>query len=370
MRILHICDSLRVSSGVSTMVVGLYKQIHDSNIKMDFLFFYRPEADSYEQEIMENGSEVYYIETPLSARNFLSSVKKCKIFFKNNGNKYDIIHLHSPTINEFTLRYAKKYSNARLIMHSHSSMTSPNPIKKFINSILLFNVKKYATDFFACSTVAGEFLYGKKFMKKRNVELILNAVSPEKYFCSVEKYNALRKKYKIEDKTVVMHISNFSYIKNHMFLCDVIKECVEKNDKFLFIFVGEGVAKTEFENKINKMNLSAYVRFAGKHIDVTGFYHISDLLILPSLKEGLPLTAVEAQASGIPCFLSDTITREADVGGAEYIPLEKKYWIEKILSFKPYSDKQKHELSTKFKKSELNIENVAKKVQTIYESIK
>lgn len=259
-KILCIVDHLKISSGVSSIVLNLYRNIAD--MQFDFMVC-KQVADSYEKEILKRGSKIYYTGNPLSINEYINSVCRIRYFFKKYSKEYDIVHLHSPTLAEFTLRYAKKYGIPYRIVHSHSTMMSTNKVKSVINKFLIRRIKKYATDYWACSAEAANFLYGEKFCELNRVELIKNAIDTSLYFFSEEKRIRVRKKYNISN-IVVTHISNFSYIKNHMFLVDVIKQCISQKDNFIFVFVGEGPARTEFEKKINEMGLSSNVLFVGK----------------------------------------------------------------------------------------------------------
>lgn len=364
-RVLNIVDTLNVSCGVCTIVMNLFKHIKCNDIYFDFMVCKTAE-ESYEKEILEKGSLIYHVGNPLAVTEHISAICKIESFFKEHSKEYDVVHLHSPTLAEFTLKYAKKYGIPHRIVHSHSTVMSTNKVKTVINNFLIQRIKKYATDYWACSTEAAKFLYGDKFCNLNRVELIKNAIDTSMYRFSEEKYIRVREKYNLGENIVITHISNFSYIKNHMFLIDVINECVSKKDKLIFVFVGDGPAKAEFEKKINEEGLSPNVIFVGRKKDVADFYAMSDLVILPSLKEGLPLTVVEAQAGGVPCYISDTITTEANVGGVKYLPIEKSIWVKELLEFTPLKKEERERLSRLVEESFFNIIREAQRVKNLY----
>jgi len=362
MRILHILTNLAVDSGVSSVIMGMYRNITD--VDFDFLVLKKYEA-SYHEEIEKKGGRIYYVGNVLSLKAFFSSLRNIKSFFKNHANEYEAVHLHVPTMSYFTLKYAKKYKIKNRIIHSHSSMTSPNKIKAFINQILMGG-KRYASIFWACSSKAAEFLYGEEFLKRNKVEIIKNAVDTEKFHFSERTRCDVREELGLTDKKVITHISNFSPIKNLYFLLPVMERMAKKDKSVVFLFVGDGPTKAEMEKRALRAGLADNVKFIGRQTEIYKFLCASDLLLLPSVKEGLPVTVIEAQACGLPCFVSDTVTHECNVGAAEFLELKPDMWYDKISELCVLSDSERKDLSEKFVSSPYNILNEAKRIESLY----
>ncbi len=369
MKILMILDNLSCDSGVSSIVMNLYNRIDRNKIQIDFLIF-KEGNNSYAEEIRKNGSEIFCLKSPLKPGQSLRAILNLKKFFKNNAKNYDIVHLHSPTLNEFTLKYARKYGIKNRIIHSHSTMMSSNKIKKFLNKILLRNTCKYANKYWACSTEAAIFLYGKVFCENHSIELIKNAVEPDKYRYDCEKRNKLIEEYDIQDKTVIAHISNFNPIKNVIFLIPIIERTLKIRDDIVFIFIGDGQTKKNVEEKIKEKSLERYCIFLGRRSDVPNLLNLTDALVLPSIKEGLPIITIEAQANGVSCLISDSVTRETDIGNAKFIPLIQEKWVNEIVKIKPISDAERLKLCEFINKTDFNIEKEANRLQQIYTSMK
>ena len=368
LRILQIIDNISVDAGVSSMIMNIYRKIDRTKLQFDFLVCNKAEdrGKNYESEIRQLGGKVFYFGSPLSIESCLSSVRNADKFFKERGCVYRAVHLHTPTIAEFTLKYAKKYGIKIRIVHSHSTMLSTNRIKTIINKYLVSRIKRYATDYWACSTEAAKFLYGEKFVLKHGVELIWNCVEPEKYLYDEKVRNSMREKYGIKNKYVITHISNFTVIKNHFFLIDVIKKVVKKNKNVMFCFIGDGDMRYEFENRLREEGVISYCVFIGRTTSIPEYLSCSDLVILPSIKEGLPVTIVEAQANGVKCILSDSITRECDVSDCIFLPLDVDTWASSIIknSFDKKSDRKKR--SEIFRNSKFNIARQIVNIENIY----
>lgn len=146
-----------------------------------------------------------------------------------------------------------------------------------------------------------------------------------------------RNELQIQDKFVIGHIGRFHYVKNHQFLIDIFKSIYEINKNSVLIMVGDGEERITIEQKVKNLGFSKNVIFTGVRIDVHELLQAFDLFVFPSFYEGLPLTLIEAQASGLPCIVSDRITRDVEVTDMiKFISLDKKadYWAEKILEIK------------------------------------
>lgn len=365
MRILQIIDHVGVDAGISSVVMNLYRNMDYTKIQFDFLVCSKRE-ESYENEIVSRGGKLFFVGNPLSVREIGSACYNVNLFFKEHAEEYKIVQLHSPTMALFTLRYAKKYGVEKRIVHSHSTMTSTNKLKCVANRFLMEQVFRYGNEFWACSTEAAVFLYGEKFCSEKRFEIIWNAVDTKKFTFVEEIRNRVRNEYHLNDYCVVAHVSNFSPIKNVSFLIPVMKNVIRKRKDIRFLFIGEGPTWAGFKQEVECFELSEYCVFMGRVHNVQDYLQGADLLLLPSLKEGLPISVIEAQASGLECLLSDTITKEVDVGSVKYLPLKESVWEQEIGNREVISQKQRQERSELFRKSRFNIINEAARVEKLY----
>lgn len=365
MRLLMILDNLSHDSGVSSIVINLYKHIDRSKVSVDFLIF-KEGNDSYIEEVKKSGSRVYCLSNPLSIKLFVKSYFQLKHFFKTNSKNYDIVHLHSPTLNEFTLKFAKKYGIQNRIIHSHSTMTSLNKIKKIANKVLQRNILSYANHFWSCSTEAAHFLYGKDFCSKHEIVLIKNAVKPELYTFNLDTRLSIRSKLCMDENIIISHVSNFSPIKNVHFLIEPFESAVKKNSKLRLLLIGDGPTLGQVKKIVEEKNLIDYVRFTGRIKNVNEYLNAIDYLVLPSIKEGLPVAVVEAQANGIPCIISDSITKEVNVGNVTFLPLNISKWLVAFESLTYTDINKRNDNCERFKHSVFNIHNEAKRVERLY----
>ena len=157
--------------------------------------------------------------------------------------------------------------------------------------------------------------------------------------------------------------------KNHEYLIDVFaslhKEC---NDAVLLLF-GDGELRESMQQKVKKLHLEESVHFMGTTNEMQKMYQAMDVFVMPSFCEGLPVAGVEAQASGLPVLLADTITKEVDVTDCvKYFPLskDKSAWVKEIQSFRDF---KRYSRIEELRKAGFDEKDVAKYFQDFYLNI-
>lgn len=306
-RVLHVLGGLN-RGGAETMVMNLYRNIDRSKVQFDFIVHTKNKCD-YDEEIKALGGRIYSIPK-YNGKNHLHYKKEWYKFLEEH-TEYRIIHGHVRSTASIYLKIAKKLGR-KTIAHSHNT-SSGNGISAIVKNILQYSIRYTADYLFACSVTSGEWLFGKKACKNNNFYLIKNAIDTNQYIFNNQIRDKVRKKLKIEDKFVVGHIGRFHHQKNHNYLIDVFKEIYEINKKSILILVGDGDLRHSIEKKINDLGLSDNVIFTGVTDNVSELLQAMDVFVFPSLYEGLPVTLVEAQAAGLQCFISDTITSEINI---------------------------------------------------------
>lgn len=331
-KVLYFVDRM-LKGGIQALVVDWVSGFDKEKIQVDFLLLDDGKHYELEDTLKELGCNVFklngiWIKTPFD---FISQDNALRKFY-NNHNDYKVIHFHSSSKNYLVLKYAKKYKIPIRIVHSHSTrFQGKNIIKKFFGNILKPMLVKYATDYFACSEVAGRWLFGKKIVNSNKFKIICNAIDYNKFkfngtYC-VEK----RKEFGFnKDNIVIGNVGRFSKVKNHKFIIDIFKECYKINNKYRLLLIGTGELEEKIKDKVEKLGLSNYVVFAGFRNDVNECIQAMNCFLMPSLYEGLPVAGIEAQASGLQCFFSyKVITEEVKItDGVNFISLDNnaKEW--------------------------------------------
>lgn len=290
----------------------------------------------FENEILEMGSKIHYISC-YAEENREQFIKE---FNSILDEKYDVVHLHTKQWKSFLVEELCKAKGVKkVIVHAHSSgIDTFDEAKRAFELQLHECVKKefsveMATDFWACSEMAADFLF-KGQIPKEQIKLMPNAIEIDKYVYNEEMRNELRKNLGLEDSFVIGHVGRFVYQKNHDFLIDVFEETVKKLPTAKLLLLGEGELCEEIRKKVRKLGLDDKVIFMGKKNDVQLWYQVMDVFLLPSRFEGLPIALIEAQAAGLPCIGSDSISKEVKVTkNVCFLPFAKMKWVEQILNY-------------------------------------
>lgn len=362
-RVLHVVVQTD-QGGIENFIMNLYRNIDKDKIQFDFLK-HRYTTGYFDEEIKRFGGRIYSV-LPFNTKNLLTKryQKSLNDFFKNNT--YNIVHSHVNTWSGYVLEAAFNNKVPVRISHAHSSYRKGNDlskIKSIIKTIPKKKIPKYATVCFACSEAAGKWLYNNQ-----SYTVINNAIDTEK-FCFNEK---TRKKIRnqmniLEDQLVLGHVGSFSYPKNHEFLIDIFNEVHKEKPDSILLLVGDGELKKSIEKKVNLLDLQDSVIFTGVRSDVSDLMQAMDAFVFPSHFEGLPVTLIEAQASGLPCFTSSNVTNEAKITEqVEFIDLEQtaRDWTKKILFVeKSYF---RTDLNENIYKNKYDVKENAKQLERFY----
>ena len=229
---------------------------------------------------------------------------------------YDVVHIDTDLLSRYDVaKVARKAGVKKVIIHSHNAMRDLHGIQKIPLAAKLERhlIGKYATDLAACSKEAAKWLFSSKDQAK--VRIIHNGIDRAQYTFSKERRQKLRTSLKISDDTLVLgNIGRLAGQKNQLFLLDIFKE-VARLTKAKLILIGSGDKEAEIRNKIAKEGLTDQVILIKATDQVPDYLFAMDVFVMPSLYEGLPMTLLEAQTSGLPCVISDVISSEMDFPG-------------------------------------------------------
>lgn len=350
-RILFFVPNL-FSGGTETFIMNMYRNIDRTKYQFDFAV-HTNKKGVFEEEIEKLGGRIFRFSIK-DDKNFIRYSKDLNSFFDKH-KEYKIVHSCMPSIAWIYLKIAKKHGVNIRIAHSHSAGFDHNfrGILKHINTMF---IKNYSNLNLACSNLAGKYMFGNK-----DFTIVHNAIDINKYVYNEESRNEIRNGLEIDDKVVIGHIGRISKEKNHLFMIELMKRLP---NKYVLLCVGSGPDQSKIQEIINEENLSDRIILVGNKPDAYKYYSAFDLFILPSLYEGLPTVAVEAQVSGLKCLLSSNITDEVNINGdVKFIELDVEKWKSNIL--KMNIERNKVDLLS-FKSYDIKYE--AKALEKIYES--
>lgn len=323
-----------VRGGVTQYALNNWNFIDKNKFQFDFVTF-GGKLD-FEEELTEQGCKVHYISCYAEdeQEKFATEINR---MLENN---YDALHLHTEYWRSFFVEeLAIKYGVPKIIIHSHNSDIDVDGITPEERARLTRQheaVKRQispalATDFWACSRSAADWLFGEQIPSER-IRYLPNAVLAEAYSYKAAVRDLYRKQFDLAGCFVVGHVGRFARQKNHAFLIEVFRGIADRMQNARLLLIGIGPLEDEIRERVRECDLTERVLFLGKRDDVHGLLQAMDVFVLPSRFEGLPIVLVEAQAAGLQCVASVQVTREADItGNVAFSPLEVEAWQEAIL---------------------------------------
>lgn len=326
-RVLQVLDGLGIG-GAETMIMNIYRAVDKNKVQFDFII-HESELQHFENEAKSYGSIIYRFPSPRE-NNIFYIKKYWNVFFEKHP-EYRILHSHIRSFATIFIPVAKKHGVVTIV-HSHSTSNGNNFVG-ILKNIMQFPLRFQADYLFACSIASGIWLFGKKSIEKSNFYIIKNAVDASKYQFNKETRLKYRKNLGVENCRTYIHIGRFHESKNHEFLIKIFAEWIKNHPNDKLLLVGDGELKDKIVSEIYSLNLNNNIIALGARIDIANLLQAADCFIFPSKWEGLPVSVIEAQASGIPCLISDKITNEVFITQqAIAVPIDNgiKPWIEKM----------------------------------------
>lgn len=299
MRVLMLVPNLRIANGVASFVMNYLRNVDHDAVRVDIAAYGRGESPYY-AEVEAFGGKVYFLP---DVKNLPSHIKACRRIL--HEGQYDVVHDNTLHISLPMMRCAKQVGVSVRILHSHSSKMGETAVKNLRNSALRPVLCASATEYLACSRLAGRTLFGK-----RAFTVLPNVIQTEKYRFDEAVRDSVREKVHAADKLVVGTVGRLADQKNPFFAIDVFEALLKQVPNAEYWWVGSGNLEQRVRRYVREKGLSEQVRLLGSRNDVVDLYCAMDVFFLPSLFEGLPVTGVEAQAMGLPTVASDTVTRE------------------------------------------------------------
>lgn len=326
-RILHVVSSLNVGSGIMNVIMNYYRVLKNTII-FDFLYFSEFEL-SFKNEIEAYGGKTYRIEKPTLNKYFISDGSVASIL-----ENYKVIHIHEVLLIPIIGINKSDYSS--IIAHSHSTKHSHKLISRFRNQIIKYLSIQYIDYRLACSLAAGIHYFGKSFMERSSDWVVENAVDYKNFKYDETRGHMFRQSLNLNDEIVICQIGRFDKNKNQLFslkLCKLLNSNQTVNYKM--VFIGDGEFSKKEKKLIKKYKLEKKLIVLKKIRDMSSVYNGSDILIMPSIFEGIPLSVIEAQVSNLTCLVSDTIDRHVSISNyTQFLSLlDMKSWINAIQSF-------------------------------------
>lgn len=312
--------------GVESYIITQLRYINKEKIQIDFLVPDEMEKLAYEDEIIGLGSKIYrsYIRWKNSFWGHYYTLYK---FFNEHKNEYDIAvgnYLDLQNINFLIM--AKLFGIKICIAHAHMAGESrKNIIKYFLVKINRLLALYFCDYLWACSEVAGKWMFGKFLWNKKNKLVIKNTIDNDKYKYNELIRNRIRTSLNINDSFVIGHVGRFAEQKNHEFILEIYSKIVKKIPKSYLILIGKGKLEKKIKRRAKELKLDDKILFLGEVDNVNELLQAMDIFLFPSKHEGLPVALIEAQAAGLKVYTSkEGVSEEVKITNlVEFISLKK-----------------------------------------------
>lgn len=363
LRVLHIMSGF--GGGISSFIQNKAEQMLQYNVQFDVLT-YDDCSSTFIEAIQATGGDVYKLINP--------KTQGWRAFYKSYTNvlktyKYDAIHCH---INGYrTLPYwliSKKYHTQSFYVHAHQTYKQPNMTTKAkVRMLINQQVDRLVSDaFLGCGAKAINDVYG--FVPKNDMMIIPNSINLKEYNFTKSQIKQFRNEHRKEfnlsdDEFVIGFIGRLMPVKNHSFVFKLVRYMIDNNLPGKVLIVGSGKLEKKLKEEVKQKGLTNRIQFTGRLVPMSEYYPMFDVLILPSLVEGLPTIAVEAQAIGVPLLMSDEITKEVDfnLGLIDYLSLNTDFdvWYQSLVRLAHHSKASKEERFAKIESEKFTNEKSA-----------
>ena len=329
---------IRVLQEVATMDVGgverllydYYTNLDSGEIAFDFVIFDREKEGIFEKPLAEKGCRFHCVPRVKGL-----GLRYIRALWKIlRDGQYQVVHAHRGSRSFFVLLLAWAAGVPVRIAHSHIAFEpDKNVIKHLKTEVFKRLCRIFATDLFACGDDAARFMWGTSDPDK--VRKMTNAIDTKRFHQALAARDEMRSSLGIRDEFVLGTVARIDVQKNPMYLLKIARAVQRSGKKAVLLVVGTGPMEQEVKQRAREMGLEGFVRFLGVRKDIPELLAAMDLFLLPSLFEGLPVTLIETQASGLPALVSDRVTGEMDkVGLIRFLPLEEDAacWADAVLN--------------------------------------
>ncbi len=336
-RVLHVLGGVGLG-GAESRIMDLYRQMDRDEIQFDFLVHRNDgKPQFYEDEIKAMGGHIYALPK-FKVYNYFSYKKAVTSFFALH-HEFRVVQGHMTSTAAIYLPVAKRFGIPITVAHARNAGVVKGA-KGFATRFFRRGLAKKADVLFACSKLAGEDVFGEHAMKQGRVKIIHNAIDVKRFAFDEKKRQEARDALKITDKLVLGHVGRFDYQKNHPYLLEVFAEIYKKRSDAVLLLLGDGAARQAMEERCRELGIAERVKFLGNRKDTEHYYQAMDVFLLPSFFEGLPGVLVEAQAAGLACLVSDTVTREAEATDlVSWLSIDEppERWAEEVIKQAAYA---------------------------------
>lgn len=370
-KVLIIAGAMDVG-GIENQLMHLLRQADKSRFQIDFTT--TAEHPFYEDEILALGGKCLHIPGT-GGWHFL---RYCRAIYRvMKDGQYDVVHSHELFHSGMVLLTARLAGVKHRFVHAHNwadgcVLGEKTPLRRELyNAVMRWLILHNATEFVACSTLAGQFLYGEETTHRPNYHLIFNSVDTSKF---LDRYDQVETGEFTNDGWInVIQVGRFTVVKNQLFTAQIAAELKRRGQKIRILCLGND--GNEYEAKVQeeicRLGIEEHMLLLGIRKDVDVLMRKSSAFLLPSQYEGMPLVLIEAQAAGLPCVVADTFSHEVDfgLGQVQWLPVSESavFWADRLEKAVRQPRAAKEQVEAVVKQKGFDSKAFAKKLCELYE---
>ena len=354
--------------GAESMIMNLYRKMDKSRVQLDFMVHTEKHCQ-FDDEIEQMGGLIYHVPR-FRVYNFFSYRRAWRRFFQMHP-EYRVVHGHMGATAAIYLHEANRVG-CFTIAHSHSADNPRLTLYDLLYAIFSWPTRYVAKQLFGCSTEAGVNRYGRKAAASLKYRNFPNAIDLKRFEYRISEREKYRKELGIgSNQLAIIHVGRVTSPKNPAMIFRVFKELVKMDPKAKCYWVGTGELEDKYKRMIEEEHLEDRICMTGVRSDIPGLLMAADCFLFPSLWEGLPVSVIEAQATGIPCVISDAISREVAVSDlVEWHSLSEspELWADRCLTLARKSLQHRQSCTEVIRKAGYDIEDSVRWLTDFYES--
>lgn len=314
MRVLQVVYQLGYG-GIESLLMNIYRRMDLSKIQFDFLCHTLPGYGGnlsgyggvWEDEIRQMGGRVFHAPAPRDGlHNYIEFVNE--ILESNQDCR--IVHGHNLDPCAFIYMHCAKQANRYVIAHSHNTGEQDVGSLRYLQRRFWRTSSRCIPDyFFGCSYEAGEYAFGRRIANSDKFQILNNGIDLSLYESITQSTHEIAKEKLFPDcrGPLLFNDGRCVHQKNQMFLIDIFDEVLKVNPDAWLVIAGEGPLRRDLAKRADELGITSRVCLPGVVNNIPEYLTASDIFVFPSLFEGLGISALEAQAAGLPTLISSEI---------------------------------------------------------------
>ena len=318
LRVIQACDLQ--AGGITSMILAVCENLDREKVNFDYLVYRNCEEFGEERTRRLGGRKLTADNSDAGNRAAKFLLKFFRTWRVLKKERAVIFHINAPAPYDCLVGMAARLAGVKtIILHSHNSRLKKegkgNRIFQEICRMLLPWCGDY---YFACSDLAGEFLFGKR--RKNKIIYVKNGISVKDFLFDETLRQKTRARYQAGEGLTAGSVGRLCGQKNQRFLLEIYAEILKLRADSIFLLIGDGELKDGLMKEAERLRIRSRLIHIPSTNKIREYLCMMDVFLLPSLYEGFPVAGVEAQANGLPCVFSGSITRQAALTDRVYFP--------------------------------------------------